>query len=641
MTPLEEITLNNNQSSTNLPLILATIWIIRNHFANNTVSTLTIGQFAENRKYRQIQSDILDEVLRDIMTPQAIIKYMVEGETYESNVLGDPWDEAEKLRRFYKYYSNRAKTIWFLDSMESYIKFEEVLLSKTSRYHRHALYLFIYTGDQPERMDILKDIFSRLFNLYVTNVNVLLLFGGKYAQLYTYFPFSKYACNSPRPRFYISFKDIVSNPNFTISHELFPEKVSNMYKCPLTVATWTYAPYVYVKKDPDTGELLSIFGIEGTVIDLLSKKMNFTIRIKEPQPRVAGEIFPNGTATGASRMILQQEANISIMAYISASERTKSMQASTSYVTTNLALAMPLGRPLSAFERLVKPFHFMVWICFSSTFFIGLICIFYIRIWAKTKVMLVVYGQGNRTPLTNFLAILLGGTIHKNLPQKNFARVILSIWILYTFVLRTSYTGELFKILQDGSMKNNLRTLEQVVANNYTIYTFGVLEKMLKSSLPRAKIRRFDDDGQNSKSAIVDAISKPNSRVKKAVAVLEITSKYHNQMNPTRRIKILKERIMPGSLVFYMPPHSYLNKPTHFLILNIYGAGLIKRYINWQKPDLLTDEKGKFICLQLNVLLGLFAIYGLLLLLSFGVFILEVISQNFYRIGKIIDFLNI
>lgn len=187
-------------------------------------------------------------------------------------------------------------------------KFEENLLNPNRGYHRNGFFILIYTGFEPERLVTIRNIFRRLFFLYVVNVNVMMMV-GKYAYVYTYYPFTARKCHSPQPELLLSFRGIESNPNFVLKKGLFGSKVANMHGCPLSVISWDYPPFIFVKKDPKTGAFRTIHGIEGSVISLLSQQMNFSIYIKEPNPREAGEVFSNGTATGAARMVSYAKAS--------------------------------------------------------------------------------------------------------------------------------------------------------------------------------------------------------------------------------------------------------------------------------------------------------------------------------------------
>lgn len=120
MNPLTKVILGN-QTALNFPLVLATVWIVRNDFAIYTVSPLTIGQYATSVRSREIQNDLIDAILKRTMNPKAVIKYLVEGEMYPSYKEDEShMSQEEILERYFKYYSNIQKSIWFLDSPEAY-----------------------------------------------------------------------------------------------------------------------------------------------------------------------------------------------------------------------------------------------------------------------------------------------------------------------------------------------------------------------------------------------------------------------------------------------------------------------------------------------------------------------------------------
>lgn len=195
------------------------------------------------------------------------------------------------------------KICFFIVFFFFYRNFENDLLDPNRHYHRNGFFILIYTGTERDRLTNIKEIFRRLFYLYVTNVNVLMIV-GKMPYLYTYFPFAKNKCHSSLPEFFISFRGIDKNfDKFKVNKPLFPSKVKNMHGCELAVATWHYPPYIYIDYDPKTGEFKRLHGIEGMLISLLSELMNFKILIKEPVPRDRGDVYPNGTVTGAAKMV--------------------------------------------------------------------------------------------------------------------------------------------------------------------------------------------------------------------------------------------------------------------------------------------------------------------------------------------------
>ncbi|XP_061397721.1 uncharacterized protein LOC133333420, partial [Musca vetustissima] len=586
MSVLLNETLDSIEPTFNLPLIMAIVWIINKDYAIYTTSPVTIGQYAKNWRNRRFQSDLIDEVLRRAQTPSAHITYQVEGEIYPKDTSEENMSSEELLERFYKSYANREKSIWFLDSLEAYNKFERDLLDTKQHHHRSGYFILVYTGKEADRLGNIKEMFKRLFSLYVTNVNVMLMM-GKYPYLYTYFPFAPNKCHSSSPSYFASFQGVEKNPNFTLGKNLFPTKVENMHGCSLSVITWTYLPYIVVERNEETGELISLHGIEGSVISLLAERMNFTIEIKQPNTNDRGDIYPNGTATGAAKMILEKKANITIVSYMYNKGRADVMSASASYLNLPYLLAIPQGRPLTAFQRLIKPFRYIIWSCFTSSFLFAILCIYYIRFLGKTKLMNFIYGQGNRIPFTNLLSTLLGGAVYSNLPYRNFARFLLTVWILYTLVLRTAYSGELFNILQDGKARNNFKTLQEVVERNYTIYAFPAVEAVLQFVNPKPNTGTVD--AVNSVPVLFEKISDPNTKEKIALCLLEYSIRSYNQQNPTRRVEILPESVVTSPIVFYMPHHSYIRAQTGELIMQMLQAGIMKRfesiylYVAWKQ----------------------------------------------------------
>ncbi|XP_059223287.1 uncharacterized protein LOC106085013 [Stomoxys calcitrans] len=631
---------DTNGTRPNLPLILAVVWIVRHDFAIYTISPITMGHFSNSLASRQIQNDLMDEILRRTMNPHGIIRYLVEGETYPI-VESQRYMNKEGLGElYYKYYTNREKSIWFIDSPEAYKNFEKNLLDKNRNYQRNGFFLLVYTGNECDCMASFEQLFKRLFELYVTNVNILLMI-GKHAYLYTYFPFRAHKCHSFEPEMYISFRGIENGGNFSTIKTFYPSKVMNLHGCPLTIVTWNYPPYIFVDRDESTGKLLALRGLEGSLITLMAERMNFTIETKTPKQRKLGTVYDNGTVTGAMGMVAKREANITIFAYIYTAARSEAMLASESYATIPYVLAIPNGRPLTPFERLVKPFHYIIWICLSCTLFIAVVFIYMLRFIGKTRIINLVQGDRNQTPLTNLLSILYGISVHNNIPYGNFARFLFNSWVLYNLVLRSAYNGELFKMLHDGTTHNDVETIEQEVQKNYTIYTFPSLAKVIKYVQPKANLKPFD--GVYNLHSTLQRIGDENNQEKIAICLLKLTIQYYNQMNPTKRVKILPQILLSSPLVFFMPHHSFLRLRAASFILETHQAGLMRRYrtlILYTTPK-KQRQHGEATNLSMSVLMGLFYVYGALMILCIFVFILEMLSKRYRKLQIFLDFLNI
>ncbi|KAM7349336.1 uncharacterized protein ACRADG_008333 [Cochliomyia hominivorax] len=641
MTKLMEIALEASQPTFNLSLILATLWIINNDFAKYTTSALTIGQYAINQRSRLYHNDLINEIIkRAMITPgiklytESEIQENVSDETIEKN-----FNAEEMKRKSGSKYLDREKSIWFLDSITSYRNFEHMLLNPKSQYHRNGYFLIIYTGSEQERLSNVKEIFRRLFILYCTNVGVLLVV-GKAPYLYTYFPFAKNKCHSSMPEFYISFRDIQKNfSNFEVKKPIFPSKVANMHGCELAVATWSYPPYVYVETDPESGNLTRLHGIEGSLLTLLSQLMNFKIRLKVPKPLDRGDVYPNGTSTGATRMIINAEANITIISMMYNKIRSEVMQPSYGYLYIPYVLAIPQGKKMTSLQRLIKPFRYIIWSCLTSSVMFGILFIYFLRFLGKSKLMDFVYGQGNRTPFTNLLSALFGVSVF-NLPQKNFARYLLVVFLWYTNILRSAYSGALYNLLQDGRQRNSYRSINELVDNNFTFYAFPAVEKVFKLTFPQANTGTVD--ASNPASKLFRSISSSSSE-KSALCLLEYSIRYYNQVNVNHRVDVLDQTVLTAPIVFYMPRHSYLRYRTDDLIISILSSGIINRYQSYylyssRHSHML--ERGEPIKLTFQLLFALFIFYFILMSFAFLIFLFELSSLKSGCFKVFVDFLN-
>ncbi|XP_073829009.1 probable glutamate receptor [Musca autumnalis] len=461
---------------------------------------------------------------------------------------------------------------------------------------------------------------------------------GKHPFVYTYYPFAAGKCHSSQPEFLMSFYDIEKNPNFTTRTALFPSKVKNMNRCKLTVTAWNFPPYIFLNDFEKTRKLTTLRGIEGFVITLLADRMNFSIAIKQPSPIGRGAVYPNGTATLAAKMIIDREVNISVSAYTYNAARADVMLASTSYHSSSFVLAIPDGRPMTPIERLSKPFRYIIWSCFSSSVLFAILVIYFVRLLGRCEIMDFIYGHGNRRPFTNLIAVLFGVGLVNKLPYRNFSRYLLTVWMLYTFVLRSAYSGELFKILQDRTSRNIMNTLEDVVYNNYTIYAFATLEQVIKESMPEANVQMVN----TTEEELLMRISKGSENDKIVLCSLDLTIQYYNQLFPQNRVRILRQPVMAAPLIFYMPRHSYMRLRTTNLILNLVESGLIKRYRRMilYSTTKVNSELAEPVELSFHLLRGIFWIYGGCLVFSGFVLIMEILSKRFYFFAVIIDFLN-
>lgn len=162
--------------------------------------------------------------------------------------------------------------------------------------------LFVYDEKTTinQRLSNLERIFARLFALQVIDVNVLMLDNEDTLQIYTYFPFKKTDCESLQAEIYMSFeqmKDIESSLKI-----FYPNKIENMYACPVKVALINFPPYITFNTMANDSIPYNIEGSEGNILQVLADSLNFTLRLTDNIYNI-GSVFENGTSNGTIKPV--------------------------------------------------------------------------------------------------------------------------------------------------------------------------------------------------------------------------------------------------------------------------------------------------------------------------------------------------
>lgn len=136
----------------------------------------------------------------------------------------------------------------------------------------NGLYLIVLTdSNMANATTAIRRILNDCWSLQITKVNVVLpMQNNDGVHLYTYYPFKAGFCEQVRPVLYNSY----INGRFVERKPHFPQKFSNLHRCPLRVSTFELVPHMMLIHFSNG----SIYpdGIEGIVLRVLSQRMNFT-----------------------------------------------------------------------------------------------------------------------------------------------------------------------------------------------------------------------------------------------------------------------------------------------------------------------------------------------------------------------------
>jgi hypothetical protein len=143
----------------------------------------------------------------------------------------------------------------------------------------------------------------------------------------------------------------------------------------------------------------------------------------------------------------------------------------TSNVFLNLKykLYVTPGDLYTSYEKLFLPFDLTTWILLGTTFGVTFLTIFIINQLPKF-IGEFFYGSEICTPTLNIIRIFFGVPQIK-LPTEIFSRLILIMFIFFCLIFRTCFQSKSFEFLTSEPRRPPPRTLQDLVNQNYTVYT--------------------------------------------------------------------------------------------------------------------------------------------------------------------------
>jgi hypothetical protein len=113
-------------------------------------------------------------------------------------------------------------------------------------------------------------------------------------------------------------------------------------------------------------------------------------------------------------------------------------------LSSNLKLTLP-GELYTPYEKLYLPFDFTTWVMLMSIFTLAFVIIFFINLMPRW-IQDVFYGVGIRMPAFNVVGTFFG-IGQTRLPEGNFPRMLLLLFIWFCLIFRTAYQSIMFEYM--------------------------------------------------------------------------------------------------------------------------------------------------------------------------------------------------
>lgn len=528
----------------------------------------------------------------------------------------------------------RRSNVILIGSCEDFDVFTEFL---DKNYFNIEGYYIIAVYDRCD-IDDIRQIFTIMWSHRMVNVNIVNR-NNRYQnyeiEMFTYFPYVPLVCGEVVPRIIGKF----NNSSFSSPPPYFVKKLENFHQCPINVAVFDFPPAMFVKNI--SGDI-QLEGMDSELLNVFAKYLNFTINPIYSKERW-GYMYENGTVVGASSLVVSGEADFIIGKTGLSAARNKYMRPSIPYFSNKLIMAVPIGKPFTAAEKLLMPFKIFVWIFVVMVLLIGLITIFLLRK-ASQSTQKFIMGSRTTTPIFNLVNLFLGGSLSSiQIPGRNFARTLVCIFILYGLVIRSAYTGALFRFIQSDSTRHNrINSIEELDQNDMKVYC-------LTTTMSFVQMVPYLNDRHVIVSSEERALLFERMSIDPTFDGVVVTSvesvEYYNVKNSEKLINFeplhyADENLFSLNYVIYYNKNTHLKTTIDMAISDTAASGIYiaarRKYFDEDKlKDVLkdkSDEERK--PLNLDQLSGCFEVLIVGTIASLLVFLIEIFSPFASKIVK-------
>lgn len=318
-----------------------------------------------------------------------------------------------------------------------------VVLEKMSNevFNFHGRYLIILTQKSTAALD---SLFELLWRRFIYNVNIMTEASDS-VEMFTFFPFTNSGeCHKSRP---VKINTFVNGS--WANRSFFIPKLRNFHQCPLKAVCYQYGPSALETIHPNGS--ISMNGSDVEILNGLAEILNANLEI-ELLTSVGswGQVWENGSASGAFKSIVEGKADICANFYYLTELRSRFMQFTAAYYSLSLMMMIPRGARFTALQMLLRPFKLTVWIYFCVFILTTFATVAVIKCKARSTQFLF-FDRNINSPIVGMIVIMLGGS-QNILPKRNFSRLLMMSFVIFCFVVRSSYEGSIFKFLQVGKV---------------------------------------------------------------------------------------------------------------------------------------------------------------------------------------------
>lgn len=510
----------------------------------------------------------------------------------------------------------RAFAIVFIKDFEDFKTFYSQ--TNVRNFQLNGFLLLVYPNGN-SKLNEMRDIFTLLWKIFIFNVNIVVKnYNEEKLEMFTFMPFDS-KCDNTMP---VKINEY-NGSKWILQHAAFPKKFLNLNKCAIRCGFFNLEPAIIVEKLENGALQYSGFDVDifTEIMSSINAKLNFTV-----YPVSTGSIFSNGTANGLLGRTLSGEVDVSLRSWSNQIDRRKVLTDSVSYYSDTLIMLMPLPLPLSPLAKFSRPLSIEVWISVGLVLMLAAIVIGLFKLIPQPYYHFII-GEELRN---EFLNILIGfvGLSQVTLPERNFPRFLLMMFLIFCLILRSLYLGEMFNMLKQDLRSREFTSIHDFSEAGFNFYIYETLAERLdyKEINNRRIIIKLDQVEHYSLMTLDENF--------KGVVFQYITvALYRNQRNFKEfTLKICSEPLMTNHLIFYFRKDFYLIDEVNDRIGIMKSSGIVEyfisKYADKKFSQVNTENSAGPSKLELHHFEGVIQMWTFGLTISFVSFLIELLMAR-------------
>lgn len=370
-----------------------------------------------------------------------------------------------------EYHAIEKSSIFFMESYVDlgYINFYYALLSAYPHEFRFVIYIHNCTFKDLYTNELLSHKMLSIYHGRIELFEYILINTGQALHLLTIEWFTPHLCN--QAEYIVLNTFIIPEKRWKQEFKSY-QKFENFYGCELTMLIPCKAN-MFGRIDYGNDDFLSSKGTVPDIFKAMSKKFNFLTSFQPADFGYPQEPFDRLPKIKKYMLPIDGEIKKPLVFYdviqLSSIEDTRVHLTAPITCIKNIIIVTP-GELYTPYEKMILPFDRMTWIFLITTFTIAIMSILIINQCTK-RVQEIVYGNSD-TPTLNVLRIFFGIAI-VTLPNKDFARKLYILFVMFCLIFRTCYQSKFFEFLTSERRQDPPKTVDDLIARNYTLH-FGI-----------------------------------------------------------------------------------------------------------------------------------------------------------------------